>query len=509
MLHFAAALGDWQALYKTSSSAASIGDLCRAQKENVPIFTEIGKRFTEGLQRIATLIHKLVDFEESAVEGRFVVKSGVVPELDEKRRIYNGLPYFMTEVAKNELEKLNSRITTCNVIYVPQVGFLLTVPVTERMIEENNFDIPGLEFMYLVNDVVHYKSKSTLALDVLLGDTHHEIADHETKIMFNLQSTVLKHSNVLTDVMHFAAELDCLMCLASCAKEFNYVRPELTQDKTIHITAGRHPLQEMCSNPFVPNDTQSGGEYSRVKILTGPNASGKSVYIRQVALIVYMAHIGSFVPAESARICIVDRIFSRVQTKESVSLGMSTFMVDLNQMSDALRSCTENSLVIIDEFGRGTGSVDGMSLLCSALTYWLSKDTRCPHILVSTHFHSLIRKRLIPQSLLPRVTFQTMDTLISNGELIFLYQLKDGYTGSSFAMNVITEEGLTPSIVTRAVEVLMKERKPIERVDTARSILLRKRYNMIATKFAQLDVETAELYPFLKDVVLEACKGDI
>lgn len=191
-------------------------------------------------------------------------------------------------------------------------------------------------------------------MDLLLGDTQCEIIDHETKIMHKLQNVILEASNVLLNIMDYSAELDCLISLSLIARELNYTRPKITRDGIICITKGRHPLQEFCVSSFVPNNIMNGGKYGKIKLLTGPNASGKSIYLKQVALIVYLAHIGSFVPAESASITLIDHIFTRIHTVESVSIGLSTFMIDINQMSDALRYATSNSLVIIDEFGKGT-----------------------------------------------------------------------------------------------------------------------------------------------------------
>ncbi|XP_023239367.1 mutS protein homolog 5-like isoform X4 [Centruroides sculpturatus] len=366
MLNSHASVNDWKALYK------------------------ITETFTTDLCRISSLINKIIDFQESDNQNHFVVKPGVDERLDYKKRTYNGLPDFMTKVAQKELEKLSSEIQECSVIYLPQLGYLLAIPLTEKMKTEECYDIPGLEFIFFSNNVVHYKSANTKELDSLLGDTQCEITDHETRIMHKLQNVILEASNVLLNVMNYSAELDCLISLALIAKEFNYIRPEITRDGILHIVKGRHPLQEHCVSSFVPNDTMSGGKYGKVKLLTGPNASGKSVYLKQVALIVYLAHIGSFVPAEMAKITIIDHIFTRIHTVESISVGLSTFMIDINQMSVALHYATSNSLVIIDEFGKGTEAMDGLALLASSLQFWLKENVNCPHCFVSTHFHSLL-----------------------------------------------------------------------------------------------------------------------
>lgn len=500
---------DWQALYKTVYHAIYIGDLCRAQPQTVHIFRRISEAFKDDLHRIANLINKIVDFEESKVVGRFVVKPNVDAELDDKKRTYNGLPDFMTKLAAEELERLSDDIQECNVIYLPQLGYLLAIPRLDYMQTEEDFEMPGLEFVFLSNNMLHYKSDRTRELDILLGDTQCEITDQETAIMHKLQNAILESYRTLIEVQDLCAELDCLLSLAASATEFNYVRPSVVSERVININGGRHPIQEVCCSPFVPNDTLSNTNNGKMKVLTGPNASGKSVYLKQVALIVYMAHIGSFVPAESAVIGCVDRIFTRIRTMDSVSVGLSTFMIDVNQMSEALRDATERSLVVVDEFGKGTELVDGMALLCSCLSFWIDKGKSCPHVLVSTHFHSIIHQQLLPES--PMVKFLTMDSLTEEGELLFLYQLVEGYARSSYASHVALQAGLPQEIVKRGKEVseLIRQNKPVYAIDTADTETHFKRSELIVKKFLDLDLETDDLESFLRDFVMPTSEGKL
>lgn len=500
---------DWQALYKTVYHAIYIGDLCRAQPQTVHIFRRISEAFKDDLHRIANLINKIVDFEESKVVGRFVVKPNVDAELDDKKRTYNGLPDFMTKLAAEELERLSDEIQECNVIYLPQLGYLLAIPRLDYMQTEEDFEMPGLEFVFLSNNMLHYKSDRTRELDILLGDTQCEITDQETAIMHKLQNAILESYRTLTEVQDLCAELDCLLSLAASATEFNYVRPSVVSEGVININGGRHPIQEVCCSPFVPNDTLSNTNNGKMKVLTGPNASGKSVYLKQVALIVYMAHIGSFVPAESAVIGCVDRIFTRIRTMDSVSVGLSTFMIDVNQMSEALRDATERSLVVVDEFGKGTELVDGMALLCSCLSFWIDKGKSCPHVLVSTHFHSIIHQQLLPES--PMVKFLTMDSLTEEGDLLFLYQLVEGHARSSYASHVALQAGLPQEIVKRGKEVseLIRQNKPVYAIDTADTETHFKRSELIVKKFLDLDLETDDLESFLRDFVMPTSEGKL
>ncbi|XP_066299080.1 mutS protein homolog 5-like [Branchiostoma lanceolatum] len=502
-----ASVGDWQALYKTAYNGIYIGDVCRAQPQHIHIFNRISQRFSDDLHRIATLIHKIVDFEESTVHNRLVVKPHVDPELDEKKRTYNGLPDFMTRVAREELGKLDDSITECNVIYLPQLGYLLAIPCTSQIKEEENFHMPGLEFVFLSNGMVHYKSASTRELDALLGDTQCEITDHETSIMHKLQNTILDHAAVLLDVMECVAEMDCLIAFASVAKDNNYVRPELTKESGIRIVGGRHPLQEMCVSPFVPNSTALGGSGHRLSVLTGPNASGKSVYLKQVGLVVFLAQLGSFVPAESATIGVVDRIFTRIHTRESVSVGLSTFMIDLNQVSVALRCTTAQSLVLFDEFGKGTATVDGISLMTASLGHLLSRGAACPLTIVSTHFHGLVKQNLLPPS--HHLTYQMMETIQDGEQLVFLYQLVEGVAESSYACTIAAQVGLPSELISRGAEVseLIRTNQPVHRVDTASTETQYQRCSEVVEEFLTLDLEKRDLVDFLKKFVSPKSQG--
>ncbi|XP_014674149.1 PREDICTED: mutS protein homolog 5-like [Priapulus caudatus] len=461
-----ATIGDWQALYKTAYNAIFIGDICRAaQASDVAIFKKIGHVFTDDLECVASLISRIMDFDESVVQNRFVVKLGIDEELDNKKKTFNGLPDFMTKVAGEELKRLDERVEECNVIYLPQIGYLLAIPKSDLIGEEQNYQLPGLTFMFFSNNVIYYKSASMEELDQRLGDTQCEITDHETRIMHRLQDTILKRAEALRDVMTYTAQLDCLISLATAAMEYNYVQPELSSRNELLITGGRHPLQELCVPSFVPNDTSSTHQ-GRVKVLTGPNSSGKSVYLKQVGVIVFLAHIGSFVPAEGAKIGLVDRILSRIRTDESVSIHLSTFMIDLNQMALCLRSATERSLVLIDEFGKGTTAVDGVALLTASIEHWLDSGDKCPHVFVSTHYH-MVTTLLQPT---PQLKLMTMEVLEEEGETTYLYNLVDGRARSSLAHVIAARAGLPAEIIRRGIEVteLLRANKAVFRVDLPR-----------------------------------------
>ncbi|XP_070690957.1 mutS protein homolog 5 [Pempheris klunzingeri] len=498
-------VSDWQSLYKTVYSAVCIRDTVRHLPQSIQLFRDISLGCSDDFQYIASLISRVVDFDTSLAENRFTIKPNVDPAIDEKKRRMMGLSDFLTDVARRELEHLDARIPSCCVIYIPLIGFLLSVPRLPSMVEKEDFEIEGLDFMFLSEDRLHYRNQRTRELDDLLGDLHCDIRDMEMAVMTQLQNKILERSTSLYKVLDLTAELDCLMAMSTASQEYGYTSPKLANHRWITVTQGRHPLLELCSPVFVANSFQSSESQGRVKIITGPNSSGKSIYLKQVGLIVFMALIGSDVPAKEAEIGLVDGIFTRMQSRESVSIGLSTFMIDLNQMAQALNSSTGNSLVLIDEFGKGTNTVDGLSLLAASISHWLRKaPVDVPHVLLATNFHSLLQLGLLPSSGL--LSLLTLETSVDGDELVFLYQLKEGICQSSYAANIATLAGLPTSLVKRGVEVSEHYRtgRPIKRTDKASSDEQAYRCRSVVEKFLSLDLENKDLdlHHFMKEELL-------
>ncbi|KAM6365911.1 LOW QUALITY PROTEIN: mutS protein homolog 5 [Alca torda] len=481
-------VSDWQALYKTVYSAVCLRDTCRSLPNTIELFQTISRVFTDDLHYIASLISKVVDFEGSISENRFTVRPNVDPTIDEKKRKLMGLSDFLTEVARKELETLENHIPSCCVIYIPLIGFLL-YPRLPTMVDKSDFEIEGLDFMFLSEDKLHYRSARTKELDSLLVDLHCEIRDQETLIMHQLQ-TNLEKSEVLNSVIEYTAHLDVLLALAVMARENAYCRPRFTHRHGFHIKDGRHPLMELCGKDFCANPVNSGEATRRIKIITGPNSSGKSVYLKQVGLIVFMALIGSYVPAAEAEIGVV-WIYTRIHSRESVSVGLSTFMIDLNQVAKAVNNATE-SLVLIDEFGKGTNTLDGLSLLAAVLRYWISQGTQCPQVFVSTNFHSLMQLELLPDT--PLLEYLTMETHQDGDELIFFYQIKQGMSTVSHAANIAALAGM-PAIIERGVEVseLIRNGKAIKRIDHPSKGDQMEKCKSVVEKFLRLDLDDPQV----------------
>ncbi|XP_038526735.1 mutS protein homolog 5 isoform X4 [Canis lupus familiaris] len=473
---------DWQVLYKTVYSALGLRDACRSLPQSIQLFQDIAQEFSDDLHHIASLIGKVVDFEGSLAENHFTVLPNIDPDIDEKKRRLMGLPSFLTEVARKELENLDSRIPSCSVIYIPLIGFLLSIPRLPSMAEASDFEIEGLDFMFLSEGKLHYRSARTKELDALLGDLHCDIRDQETLLMHQLQCQVLARAAVFTRVLDLASRLDVLLALASAARDYGYSRPRYSpQLLGVRIQNGRHPLMELCARTFVPNSAECGGDRGRVKVITGPNSSGKSIYLKQVGLITFMALVGSFVPAEEAEIGAVDAIFTRIHSCESISLGLSTFMIDLNQ-------------------------VDGLALLAAVLRHWLALGPTCPHIFVATNFLSLVQLQLLPQG--PLVQYLTMETCEDGDDLVFFYQVCDGLAKASHASHTAAQAGLPDQLLTRGKEVsdLIRSGKPIKPVKELLKEKQMENCQMLVDKFLKLDLEdpNLDLDLFMSQEVLPA-----
>lgn len=313
-----------------------------------------------------------------------------------------------------------------------------------------------------------------------------DIKDREIEIIYALGVKILQHEELLIRTSELCGDLDCLVALAIGARKYNLFQPRVVEHNVIRIKGGRHLLQELTVPSYVPNDTfivggsgiegvsdetvntlltnasspsQRNTEGPSLLIMTGPNYSGKSVYLKQIALIVYLAHIGSFVPAESAIIGLTDKILTRITTQESISRNESAFMIDLQQVALATTLATRRSLVLIDEFGKGTSSVDGAGLACGVFEHFLSLGPEMPKVLGATHFHEIFENGYLE----PRasLSFGHMEVQVDKHaeevehQITYLYNFVPGRSMASFGTCCAALNGIDPAIIERAENLIL------------------------------------------------------
>ncbi|KAL4713849.1 hypothetical protein ACJJTC_015503 [Scirpophaga incertulas] len=441
----------WKSLYNTLYNAVLICELCESAGDCSTFLKNLASCDNHKLYEMAVYMNRIIDFDLSKSEGKFTVKPGVDPALDKKKQTMASLHELMSATAKVELQRLPDFVQECSMVYMPHLGYLLAVRTWSSPLTADQKELPDMKFMFQNNDFIHYKSKGCEELDVMIGDTYPEIVAHETRIMMRLTAIILENLHTLAGVVDKCAELDCLIAMSKVCKEQGFIRPTLTHDKVINITQGRHPLTAASCDSFVPNDTESSLEGGFVKILTGPNASGKSVYMKQIGKLrlgwwLYLTHIGCFVPAERASIGLLKSIRSRLHATECVAAHMSAFLIDLRQMGLALQEQSSHSLILIDEFGKGTSEVDGRALLAAAVNTLLFREEHCPHVLLSTHFLDL-HKYIVDTSI---VRYLSFEHTFQDGEPVFLFRLIKGSTNKSFAHEVAAASGIEDTVIQRA-----------------------------------------------------------
>ena len=249
------------------------------------------------------------------------------------------------------------------------------------------------------------------------------------------------------------ARLDCLLSFAEVAKQYHYVMPELNDGNEIHIVQGRHPVIEQqlpASNPYIANDVYLDNESQQIIILTGPNMSGKSALLRQTALIVLLAQIGSFVPASEARLGIIDKIFTRVGASDNIASGESTFMVEMNETASILNNISSRSLILLDEIGRGTSTYDGISIAWAIAEFLHSHPLYRAKVLFATHYHELIEM----SALMPRIRNFHISVKELGNKIIFTRRMVEGGSEHSFGIHVARMAGMPLSVLERAEKLL-------------------------------------------------------
>ena len=374
-----------------------------------------------------------------------LIRPGYHAELDAERRTAADGRDWLAGLEADERERTG--IPNLRVRYNEVFGFFLEV--TKSHLGKVP---PEYERRATVSNAERFITPELKARQIEILTAADRANDLEYDLFVDLRRQVAAQSDRLLAAARVLAQLDALAALAEVAARYGYVRPEIDDGDTIEIHDGRHPVVEQAlpgGEPFVPNDIRlSAGE--RLLLITGPNMAGKSVLVRQVAIIVLMAHIGSFVPARAARIGLADRIFARVGAADDIAQGRSTFLVEMAEVVHILAQASSRSLVILDEVGRGTSTYDGMSLAWAVATEL--HDRVGARTLLATHFHELTD---LP-SHLPAARNYNLAVAERDGEVIFLRRLVPGSADKSYGLHVARLAGLPERVVAQAEEVMAR-----------------------------------------------------
>ncbi|KAI9189406.1 hypothetical protein H9P43_000839 [Blastocladiella emersonii ATCC 22665] len=496
--------GDWRALVGSAGAMVKLLDAL-AGFEHAPgdvpsphLTCFAGVQADESraaAMRAVALIEGVIDLAATKAEARAVVRRGFDAVLDEFKDQFDSLPEFLTGVAESFATTVPPAVAAhVNVVYIPQIGFLTLLPraVLDRFLGAPlapghdgdeagdpslvgggaslaTYAVPNLELLFYTPSYGYFKSAAMRELDESVGDVFGHIVDRELEIVVELRALLQDLQPALVRLHRQLVTLDVLQSLAEAAARYDYVRPELVPGSQLAVRGARHPIVERvqrgAAGSFIVNDIELGGGFGadRVALLTGPNAAGKSVYLKSAALAVIMAQMGSYVAAApGSRLPVVDKILTRVSARESVSKGQSAFLLDLHQMSHATRRATPSSLVLIDEFGKGTRVPDGVGLFVGVMRYFAELGPDAPLVLAVTHFHEIDTHNLLPSPplALTRLTMQVHQhhhpregaAHASSSSVVMLYCVVRGTCATSLAAECALAAGVPKAIVARAVE---------------------------------------------------------
>lgn len=377
-----------------------------------------------------------------------VISAGVDAQLDELRRIATGGKDYLIELQQREAERTG--IQSLKIGYNNVFGYYLEVRNTYKSMVPADWirkqTLVSAE-RYITEELKQYEEKIVGAEEKILA--------LETQLFMNLVSWVAGFTRALQEDSAIVARLDCLVGFSVLARSMDYTRPVVDDSYVIDIKAGRHPVIEQLmatGEKYIPNDVSLDVDNQQIMMITGPNMSGKSALLRQTALITLMSQMGSFVPAEGARIGVVDKIFTRVGASDNISLGESTFMIEMNEAASIINNLTPRSLVLFDELGRGTSTYDGISIAWSIVEYIHENRQSRARTLFATHYHELNDM----ENTYHRIHNYNVSVLEKDGKIVFLRKLAKGGSEHSFGIHVAALAGMPKTIVRRS-EVILRQ----------------------------------------------------
>ncbi len=393
-------------------------------------------------------LYKLLDnaiYEEPPIglkEG-YLIKDGYNSELDELKKIRSGGKDFIA--ALEEEERKRTGIKTLKVGYTKVFGYYIEISKGQAHLVDPSF---GYERRQTLTNYERFISPALKEKEALILNAEEKIIELEFNLFNEVKESIKKKIIKLKEVAEIISELDAITSLAVCAEEYNLVRPEIIKERKLEIIEGRHPVVEkVIKDDYIANDIIMNEEVNTL-LITGPNMSGKSTYMRQLAITIIMAQIGSFVPAKKCTMPLFDQIFTRIGASDDLVSGESTFMVEMKEAKNAICNATEKSLILFDELGRGTATYDGISLAQAILEY-INTFIKCK-TLFSTHYHELTSLSDNFKSI-KNVHVEAKE---QDGKVTFLHQVKDGPVDKSYGIHVARLAGMPDSLLKRSNEIL-------------------------------------------------------
>ncbi|MBL8151819.1 MAG: DNA mismatch repair protein MutS, partial [Blastocatellia bacterium] len=372
-----------------------------------------------------------------------VIREGFNKELDELRAIRKNAQGYIAAVESRERERTG--ISSLKVKFNNVFGYFIEISKANLKNVPSDYErkqtLVGAE-RFTTPELKEYESK-------VLG-AEEQIIEIEQQLFQTLRRAIAEQTQRVQRVAQIFAMLDLLFSMAEIAAKYRYCRPTLHQGEEIMLKASRHPVVEQQGEPFIPNDLYINNTTHRLLIITGPNMGGKSVYLRQIALVSILAQIGSFVPSDEAKIAIVDRIFTRVGASDNLARGRSTFMVEMIETANILNTATARSLVLLDEIGRGTATFDGLSIAWAIAEYLHDNPSHAAKTVFATHYHEMTELA----KLLPGVRNYQMAVKEPASQIVFLRKLVEGAASKSYGIEVARLAGLPQPVIERAKEIL-------------------------------------------------------
>jgi len=436
---------------------------------------------------IADLIARAIADEPGDLEQGGVIKEGFSPELDEIRRNSREAKQYLAGLEQRERQRTG--IKSLKVGYNRVFGYYIEV-------FRANLSLVPPDYIrkQTLAEAERFFTPELKEYESLILNAQEKIADLEAAIFRQLCQQISAVGGQILTTARAIAQIDALSSLAEVAVRHGYVRPILTNEDVLDIKGGRHPIveQSIGSDNFVPNDAYLCNKDNQLIILTGPNMSGKSTYLRQVVLVILLAQIGSFVPADSANVGIVDRIFTRIGAQEDLAAGQSTFMVEMTEAANILNNATPRSFIILDEIGRGTSTYDGLSIAWAVAEFIHNHPELGAKTLFATHYHELVDLA----DILPRVKNFNVAVAEEGDKVIFLHKIVPGGTDRSYGIHVAQLAGLPKSVIVRAQEVLAEleshasKNSKVPRRKASLQIPLFLKDSRLTDEIARLDIDS-------------------